>query len=301
MGLDHGLVRARDGGDRRAPTRTCAGSSRSTNGLVRQDGRQVGQRGAARATGCPASPPATELGCYALTEPGAGSDPGGARDARRARRRRLGVERLEDLHHARLVGRASRSSSRAPASEGPRGITCFLVPTDRGRLQRAADQGQARPARAGHGRALPRRRARPRREPARRRAARASRSRCRRSTTAGSRSRAGCVGIAQGCLDASIAVREGAAAVRAADRELPARAGAARRHRRRDGGRAAARVARGRDSPTAAKRHTRRSVVREVLRERGRRARGERRRAGARRLRLRRRVPGAASTCATRA
>ena len=56
---------------------------------------------------------------------------------------------------------------------------------------------------------------------------------------------AGCVGIAQGCLDASIAYTKERRQFGAADRELPARAGADRRHGRRDRGGAAARLARG--------------------------------------------------------
>ena len=56
---------------------------------------------------------------------------------------------------------------------------------------------------------------------------------------------AGSVGIAQGCVDRVDRVRGGAAAVRQADRRVPARAGADRRHGGRDGSGAHARVARG--------------------------------------------------------
>ena len=107
----------------------------------------------------PALAAGTELGCYALTEPGAGSDPGG-----------LETRAERDGEHWLLTGQkifitlgswATHALVFARTGEpGPRGITCFVVPTDCVGLRGAADQGQARSARAGHGRALPRRRAR---------------------------------------------------------------------------------------------------------------------------------------------
>ena len=108
------------------------------------------------------------LGCYALTEPGSGSDPGLAHDAGGARRRRLADQRPEDLHHARDVGEG-RARVRAHGRRG-RARDHVLPRADRlGGLRGAADQGQARPARAGHRRALPRARARARLGASRRR------------------------------------------------------------------------------------------------------------------------------------
>ena len=45
------------------------------------------------------------LGCYALTEPGCGSDAAALATRAEQRRRRVGADRLEGLHHARLLGR----------------------------------------------------------------------------------------------------------------------------------------------------------------------------------------------------
>ncbi len=85
------------------------------------------------------------LGCYALTEPGAGSDPGGLATTARARRRRVVDHRLEDLHHARHLGRPGarvRANRRADhVLPRPDRLTGLLG---------APDQGQARPPRAGH-------------------------------------------------------------------------------------------------------------------------------------------------------
>src|SRR5437764_7099742 len=95
------------------------------------------------------------LGCYALTEPGCGSD--AAALATRAERDgdawiltgsktfiTLGTWASVALVFARTGG------------EGPRGITCFLVPADSEGLLVAPDQGQARPPRPGHRGALAR-------------------------------------------------------------------------------------------------------------------------------------------------
>ena len=47
-------------------------------------------------------------GAFALTEPGAGSDPAGMTTTARARRRRLGPQRRQDLHHQRPLRRGLR-------------------------------------------------------------------------------------------------------------------------------------------------------------------------------------------------
>ena len=71
----------------------------------------------------------TELGCYALTEPGAGSDPGGLET--RAERdgddwvlsgQKIFITLGSWAAHALVFARTGEA--------GPRGITCFVVPTD---------------------------------------------------------------------------------------------------------------------------------------------------------------------------
>ena len=71
------------------------------------------------------------IGCFGLTEPDAGSDPGSMRTARQARRRRLDPARPEDVDHQRLGrrrrrrlgphrrGRSAASSSRAARTASP--------------------------------------------------------------------------------------------------------------------------------------------------------------------------------------
>ena len=59
-----------------------------------------------------------QLGAFALTEPGAGSDAGSLRTTADGRRRRLGRERLEAVDHERVAGghvpRSSPARTRAP-------------------------------------------------------------------------------------------------------------------------------------------------------------------------------------------
>ena len=50
-----------------------------------------------------------KISCLGITEPDAGSDVAGHQDARRARRRRVGHQRVEDLHHERPPGRLHRA------------------------------------------------------------------------------------------------------------------------------------------------------------------------------------------------
>ncbi len=52
--------------------------------------------------------------CFAITEPGAGSDARNIRTVRRARRRRVGDQRREDVHHRRRHRRLHAWSSRSP-------------------------------------------------------------------------------------------------------------------------------------------------------------------------------------------
>jgi alkylation response protein AidB-like acyl-CoA dehydrogenase len=99
-----------------------------SNGLY---GKSVARYGSdeQRARLLPALADGSELGCYALTEPGAGSDPGGL--ATRAERdggdwRLTGQKIFITLgtwaSHALVFARTGEA--------GPRGITCFVVPTE---------------------------------------------------------------------------------------------------------------------------------------------------------------------------
>ena len=229
------------------------------------------------------------LGCYALTEPGCGSD--AAALATRADRDGDDWLLTGSKVFITLGSWAATAIVFARSGEpGPRGITAFLVPTTadgfaarpmKGKLGlRAQDTAEltldgVRVARLGAaGRGGPRLQGRDVR--ARQRPDLACRRLC--------RDRAG--------LPRRIrVVRAGARGVQAPDRRLPARPAAPRRDARRDGGGATADLeGRGARGFRAAV-HDRGSS-REVVRERGRRPRGERRRPGARRLRLRRRVSG---------
>ena len=230
------------------------------------------------------------LGCYALTEPGSGSDPSSLVDTRASATATTGCSPARRSSSRSARGPASRSSSRARRRGRAR---ADLLPRADG-LRRASARRRSR-ASSGCGR---RTRpsccstacASPTRTGSARRAT-ASRWRCRRSTTGASRSRPAASESRRAVstrasryaaerqqfgkpiarfqlvqeLIADIAVETEAA------RLLTWRAARPRRR-----GRAAhARV-----------------VGREVLRERGVGARRERRRPGARRLRLRRRVSG---------
>ena len=116
------------------------------------------------------------LGCYALTEPGCGSD--AAALATRAERDGDGWRLTGSKTFITLGTWAGVALVFArTGGPGPRGITAFLVPTDARGLLGAADQGQARPPRPGHRRALARRRPRARRRTCSASPARASGSR----------------------------------------------------------------------------------------------------------------------------
>jgi hypothetical protein len=141
------------------------------------------------------------LGCYALTEPGAGSDPGSI--VTRAERDGDGWTITGSKIFITLGTWAGLALVFARTGEGPRGITCFLVPTDspgfsaqpiKGKLGlRAQDTGEltldgvripAENVLAGEGDGM--------------KVALSALDNGRISLAAG------CVGIAQGCLDASL-------------------------------------------------------------------------------------------------
>jgi alkylation response protein AidB-like acyl-CoA dehydrogenase len=107
-----------------------------SNGLY---GKSVARFGSEeqRARLLPALAAGRELGCYALTEPGAGSDPGSLETrAERADRdwlltgRKIFITLGTWASHALVFARTG--------GPGPRGITCFVVPT-------ASDGFEARP------------------------------------------------------------------------------------------------------------------------------------------------------------
>jgi alkylation response protein AidB-like acyl-CoA dehydrogenase len=142
------------------------------------------------------------LGCYALTEPGAGSDPGSI--VTRAERDGDGWKITGSKIFITLGTWAGLALVFARTGEGSRGITCFLVPTDspgfsarpiKGKLGlRAQDTGEltldgvpipAENVLAGEGDGM--------------KVALSALDNGRISLAAG------CVGIAQGCLDASLA------------------------------------------------------------------------------------------------
>jgi alkylation response protein AidB-like acyl-CoA dehydrogenase len=142
------------------------------------------------------------LGCYALTEPGAGSDPGSI--VTRAERDGDGWKLTGSKIFITLGTWAGLALVFARTADGPRGITCFLVPTDspgfstqpiKGKLGlRAQDTGEltldgvrvpAENVLAGEGDGM--------------KVALSALDNGRISLAAG------CVGIAQGCLEASLA------------------------------------------------------------------------------------------------
>ena len=136
------------------------------------------------ATGCAPLVEEPILGCFGLSEPGAGSDVSRDPDHGCPERRRVRRQRVEDVHHERRPRVVDRSASPRPTrSKGHRGPLRVRDPDGRrGRHDREAPR-QDGAARDRHvrGRVPGRRRAGG--EPARRRRATGSRSRCRRSTS----------------------------------------------------------------------------------------------------------------------
>ncbi|MBA3841273.1 MAG: acyl-CoA dehydrogenase family protein [Actinobacteria bacterium] len=111
-----------------------------SNGLY---GKSVARWGTAeqKARLLPGLASGAELGCYALTEPGAGSDPGGLET--RAERdggdwvltgQKIFITLGSWAEHALVFARTGEP--------GPRGITCFVVPTDAAGFEARAIKGK---------------------------------------------------------------------------------------------------------------------------------------------------------------
>ena len=226
------------------------------------------------------------LGCYALTEPGSRSDPASLT----TRAERDGDDWLITGSKIFItLGTWAKLALdvRAHGRGGRAGITCFLVSTDSEGYEARPIKGslasaRRTPASSSSSASV----CRTRRGSAAR--ARGSRSRCPRSTTGASRLRPGASGLprAASCLRGVRGSRPSSKPI--AGFQLVQ---AALRDRRRDGCGSSADVAGGGAGRPRRTPHAR-VLGCEVLRERGVRPRGERGGAGARRLRLRGRVPG---------
>ena len=102
------------------PTRRCAGSSRSRTASSARRSRSGGREEQKQEL-LPRLASGEGLGCYALTEPGCGSDAAALATRAERGRRRVGADGLEGLHHARLVGRDRDRLRAHRAGRGRRG------------------------------------------------------------------------------------------------------------------------------------------------------------------------------------
>ena len=91
-----------------------------------------------------------KISCLGITEPDAGSDVSGHQDARGPRRRRVGHQRLEDLHHERAPRRLHRARDEDRPGRGLRRL--HALPRGHGLARRdpRAEAREARHARLGH-------------------------------------------------------------------------------------------------------------------------------------------------------
>ena len=140
------------------------------------------------------------IGCFGLTEPDFGSNPGGMLTRAVPSRRRLSAQRHQALDHQRLDRRRRAGVGEGADGDDATSIRGFLVETRHAGLQRPRDARQVQPARLDHLRADPRGLRRPRGErPARRAAA------CKAPLSCLTQAR---YGIAWGAIGAAIACYE---------------------------------------------------------------------------------------------
>ena len=164
------------------------------------------------------------IGCFGLTEPDAGSDPGVDADARAARRLRLDPERRQDVDHERddrrrrrrLGAHRRRRDPRLPRREGHARLHAHPRSTRRSRCAR-----RSRPSSSSRTSAC-------RMRTRSRRCARCA-ARCPASNEARYGIVWGAVGAAPRVLRGGARLREGADRLRKADRGLPAHTAEARR------------------------------------------------------------------------
>jgi butyryl-CoA dehydrogenase len=93
---------------------------------------------AQKRSGCAAGP-GKLLGCFALSEPEAGSDAAAQKTTATSRRRRLGHHRRQELDHQRPGRRRGVLFTMNDRAAGHKGITAFILPMDAGRARGPPD------------------------------------------------------------------------------------------------------------------------------------------------------------------
>ena len=155
----------------------------------------------------------------AMTEPGTGSDLQGIQTKRRPRRRRVGHQRREDLHHQRHHEPTSSSwSCKTDPDAGSQGLQPHRRRARRARLRARPQPREDRHVGAGHRRAVLHRLPRARRRTSSARRARASSTSCRTCPASGSPSPSPSTAGAEKVLDGHDHLRQGAHGLRQADR-----------------------------------------------------------------------------------
>ena len=150
------------------------------------------------------------LGCFGLTEPDTGSDAANQKTRAPQDRLRLGHQRRQDVDLARQP-RQGRADLRPDRSrEGPPGPRLLPGRHRPARLPAPGDPPQDGPARLRHRGDLARRRRGDRRRDARRGRRRLQDRDERARLRAATASPPAASGICQGCVDASVALRQGA-------------------------------------------------------------------------------------------
>ena len=182
----------------------------------------------------PRAAPGEALGAFGLTEPGGGSDAGRHPHHRAARRRRVGDQRHQGVHHQlrhrhHRAGHGHRGHRRRGA-DGRKEISAIIVPAGTPGFTVVAEVLQGRLERLRHPRAVLRRRAACPPPTCSASAAAATRSSCSILDEGRIAIAALAVGLAQGCVDESVRYAHERAGVRPADRRLPGHPVQDRRH-----------------------------------------------------------------------